>query len=260
MNEELFIQECSQKAYPKLFHLNKEKIIFEFCYLYKNIEYKTEELAVALNFRYFNDGQREITPVRVSQLRTKVALRLLEEFEAEMIADGVKIEKIKDGCKGGGNRLDKPWRIVFDWLWQCKFPRWGVDLALKSLIDNADKCSDWIDFRSVDTNHDRAFTVTPRPKSPTPKVTAGSPYFMSIKLPNPKGYFFLFNRGFVTRLCICPSLYISPDNQVVEECMLFPRDNADAENIVFDEVGKEEFIGIQIDKPLTLQGGEPRYV
>ena len=253
MNEDLFIQECSQKAYPKLFHQNKERIIFEFCYLYKNVEYKTEELADALNFRHFNDGQREITPVRVSQLRTKVAKRLLEEFEDEMIADGVKIEKIEDGCQGAGNPLEKPWRIAFDWLWECKFPRWEVDLALNTLIDSVDSHPDWIDFRSIDVDQNRAFTVTPRPQSPNPKIKVNIPYFMSIKFPSPKGYFLLFNRGFVTRLCICPSLYAAPNNQVVEEYMLLPQDNAEGKDIIFSEIGKEEFIGVQVDKPLTLQ-------
>ena len=94
-NKESFIQKCSQKLYPKSFARNKEKIVFEFCYLPNNIENTTEELAETLNYRYFDGGQRKITPVRVSQLRTDVAKRIVEEFEDEMIADGVKLKKLK---------------------------------------------------------------------------------------------------------------------------------------------------------------------
>ena len=254
-DEQLFIQEISQKLYPEGRYQIKEKLIFEVCYAPENMGLPTEELAEYLNNRYFDDGQRQITAARVSQLRTVVAKRLLEEFQDEMIADKVEVEKITDGGRGGSKPHEKPYRIAGDWLWRCKFSRWVVDLALKPIIPDADKCSGWIDFIPVD-NCSRG--IVPPPSPTKPKIKVNTSYFMSIRLPNPKGYFLLLNRGLITRYCICPSLYIAPNNEFDRDGqLLMPQETATAKDIQFNEVGKEDFIGIVVDRSLNKNWLQP---
>ena len=216
----------------------------------------TKELANYLEMRYPEETGEFITTTRVSQLRTDVAKKLVKQFEAEMVADEIAVEDINNSNKGGLCSEKRPYRIAADWLWNYQYQRWLVDRALQPLIAGAAPDSDWIAFELV--KGERALKPgTPRPKPPPPSIPLKVPFCVSIKLPKPEGYFLLLNRGFVTRLILCPSVGIAPSPQISGQEILMPQEDAQLENIYFDERGKEEFIGIFVDSSLDLDWLKP---
>ena len=160
-----------------------------------------------------------------------------------MIADGIAVEDISNSVKGGSSAEKRPYRIAANWLWNYQYRRWLVDRALQPLIADAAPDSDWIAFEPVEG--DRALTGEERPKPSQPSIPLKVHSCISIKLPKPEGYFLLLNRGFVTRLILCPSLGIAPSSQVSSQEILMPQEDAQLQNIYFDERGKEEKEGEQ---------------
>ncbi len=114
----------------------------------------------------------------------------------------------------------------------------------------------WIEFFPVESNNRMPMRVS----SPSPlnrNLKKGILYKVKIKL-NVLGYYFLLlNRGLnnqgiiVSRYLVIPSLDFAP-NPLLEAIDLIPQQNAKFEGIEFDAEGKEEYIGILLDKTLDL--------
>ncbi|MGK7878261.1 MAG: hypothetical protein AB4426_34645 [Xenococcaceae cyanobacterium] len=247
-DEQLFMEEMSKLLYPQS-HSKIKKDCFEVLYNKENEGKSTGEFMNLLNQKERLNCTIH-SDTRVTQLRTDVAKKIKQSFEPEMRADiGERVDLIP-GKKGRSEKGNAPHEVASHWLWDYKYPRWVVDRGLQSLIVGADKRSDWIDFKAIDSHC--ALTGNRRPLPVQPTIELNTPSFMSIKLPNPWGYFLLLNRGFVQRLFLCPSLDVAPTNQVDGEEMLMPQKDAGLENIFFNEIGKEEFIGIWVEKQLNL--------
>ena len=254
IDEEFFIKEISIILYPQVTY-EFEKACFEVLYNQENVGKRRADLITKLNKKKsINDSIKSNT--RVSQIGTNIAGKIKQTFGGEMNVDiPDRINRIPNpdepGKPGHPPKGNSPHEVASDWLWNYKYPRWLVDRGLDSLIADADKRSDWIDFNPIDEDC-RGAHGHRRPQTSQRTIKLNTPFFMSIKLPNPDGYFWLLNRGFVTRSFFCPSLDFAPTNKVDGEEILIPHKDAECLDIFFDETGQEEFIGIWVDKELNL--------
>ncbi len=252
-DEQLFREEISKRLYPQG-NSQIEKNCFEVFYNQENERKSTENLRRLLNKENILNGTITST-TRVTQLRTDITKKIKQTFESEMKADIQERIELIPGRQGHPEKGNAPHEVASDWLWNYKYPRWLVDRGLQSLIARAKKNSDWINFIPIDESN-KGIKGHPRPQPSQPTIKLESSSFMSIKLPKSEGYFLLLNRGFVTRFFLCPSQDYAPNTKIDEEEMLIPQEDAECVNIFFDEIGKEEFIGIWVNKDLKLPWGQ----
>lgn len=259
-DEQLFREEISKILYPQG-NYKIEKDCFEVFYNKENEGKSTENFRRLLNKKKsINESISSTT--RVSQLRTDITKKIKQTFEGEMKADIQERIELIPGRRGHPEKGNAPHEVASDWLWNYKYPRWLVDRGLQSLIAGADQSSEWIDFfKSIDIDIDidssnRGLQGNPRPQPSQPTIDLNKSYLMSIKLPKSEGYFLLLNRGFFTRLFLCPSQDYAPNTKIDKEEMSIPQEDAQCRDIFFDEIGKEEFIGIWVNKDLKLPWGQ----
>ncbi len=249
-DEQLFGEEISKLLYPQG-NSQIEKDCFEVFYNKENERKSTENFRRLLNKKKSINGTIPST-TRVTQLRTDITKKIKQTFESEMKADIQERIELIPGRRGHPERGNAPHEVASDWLWNYKYPRWLVDRGLQSLIAGAKKNSEWIDFKSIDSSN----RLPGGHRRSQPTIDLNTPSFMSIKLPKSEGYFLLLNRGFVTRLFFCPSQDYAPNTKIDKEEMLIPQEDAECLDIFFDEIGKEEFIGIWVNKDLKLPWGQ----
>lgn len=249
-NEQLFLEEISTLLYPQG-NSQFEKDCFEVFYSKEYEGKKRAELLFLLNRKKSINGTIPSVE-RVSQLKKDQAKKIKETFEAEMKADIEEdFNSIQGNGKGHPRKGKAPHEIAFNWLWNYKYPRGLVDRELQYLIGAADKHSDWINFIPINESN-KGINGHRRPQPSQPTINLETSSFMSINLPKSEGYFLLLNRGFVTRVFLCPSGDFAPTNKVDGEEMLIPQKDARNEDLFFDKIGQEEFIGIWADQDLNL--------
>jgi hypothetical protein len=90
----------------------------------------------------------------------------------------------------------------------------------------------------------------------TPKIPANQSLWMVINLPFQNYQLLLLNRSQQGQALLCPSSAYAPNAIVEKSPLLLPQKDAWAgnceEKFVFGEAGKEEFLAIVLEKPLSL--------
>lgn len=177
---------------------------------------------------------------------------LADAFEAQMLQDGVDVEFLKSKEQG----KDGKWLVLYDWLWEKYFPRWLLEQQWQELISKADRVDDWLQV----TPAERDLRIPQASKSIAPLKTEVN-LRVNLKLAN--CYLLLLNQGTNgNKYCLCPSKGFAPSGDLSEQEMYLPQMGAMSPSMVFEEVGKEHFIGIVMEKPLELlwlrpNDGEP---
>ena len=151
------------------------------------------------------------------------------------------------------------WMVAYRWLWGKKYPRWQEDYIWESWKQQAVFNKKWISFSNKEKSKSMSrgfFVASPNPLK-TPSLPVNQALQMVISIDFPKKYLLLLNRGRddqnqETRHLVCPSQAFAPNWQLLEPITLMPQPGAMCQDIQFDAVGKEEFIGILVDEPLDL--------
>ena len=177
---------------------------------------------------------------------------LVEQYGSEMETDGVDVSCLVNGKKGKKGH----WAVVYDWLYEHKFPRW---LVQKNRVWQAWKAEaksnvGKISFEEVDYRR--------KPKGSQPRKKEQLPMnqdlSMKIELKVSGYYLLLFSlskslQGEETRYLFCPSKAFSPNLQPINDEFFLPQSNAEFGAIEFDEIGIEEYLGILLkEKPTDL--------
>ena len=197
----------------------------------------------------------------ISEQVAAIIQKIYKIYQEEMQQDGITKEQLK-GKRGGGGGRNAPWKIVFRWLWNLKYPRWSQDYIWDSWKNRAENSRDWIQF-SDRTDGSKALVVpSPQPKETLPFNT---PLDLAIDLDRPGSYILLFNRGQnkdtkeVSKYLFAPSQAFAPSYEIKSEVTMMPQQDSMMyqDGIKFNAEGKEEYLGILIDAPLDLPWLDP---
>ena len=188
----------------------------------------------------------------------EVIQKVYKTYQKEMEQDGITKEQIK-GKRGGGGGKNAPWRVVYRWLWNSKYPRWSQDYIWESWKERAEKSRDWIQFSDREEEYAAKAMVIPAAK-PKETLPVNTPLNLAIDIDSPGSYILLFNRGRdkkenkVTKYLVAPSQAFAPIYELSSEATLMPQKNSmmHEHGIKFDAESEEEYMGIVIDDPLDL--------
>jgi hypothetical protein len=187
----------------------------------------------------------------VNQHIKEVIKKIDRIFRDELERDGITEQQ--QGHRGA-KRADEqsPWQKYYQWLWEIKYDRWLQEYIWESWKKTAETNIVWMEF--CDRYCPKAMTI---PQAlPKQTIPVNTPLNLKINLDSP-GYLLLFNRGVdelgnQTKYLVTPSQAFAPSYQLMENSILLPLEDAMSHNIDFNAVGKEEYIGIVIDKALDL--------
>ncbi len=137
--------------------------------------------------------------------------------------------------------------MLYDWLWQQYFPRW----LWRELVNQADNGNDWLQVTPVE----RTLRM-PEPRLLTVPLKSDVNLRVNLKFAN--RYLLLLYQGTNgDKYCLCPSKGFAPSGELSEQEIYLPQLGAMTAAMVFEEVGKEHFLAIVMDKPLDLQWLRP---
>lgn len=199
--------------------------------------------------------QKQINEIVSNRIGTDlqwIVKTLVSEFEPQMKQDGVDIEFLTAGNKG----VKGKWLVVYDWLWQKHFPRWVLEQQWQELVAKAEKVDDWLQVKSVE----RTLRM-PEPRQST--VPLKTEVYLLVNLSWGNRYLLLLYQGTDgMKYCLCPSKGFAPSGELYEQEMYLPQTGAITKSMVFEEVGKEHFLGIVLEQSLDLawlrpNDGEP---
>lgn len=194
----------------------------------------------------------------IKQVIKKINHSFRNELERAGITSeqiGISPNKSIKGRKPG--QKESPWQVVYQWLWDIKYPSWSEkymwDSWKKKGQNNPN--SQWIQFNLQPEYASKAIKI-PKPLSKK-NLPINTPLNLKIDLDSPGSYLLLFNYGFdneghKTKYLIVPSQAFAPNYQLTNKITLMPQQGAMCEDIQFDAVCKEEYIGILVDEPLDL--------
>ncbi|MGD1702811.1 hypothetical protein [Dapis sp. BLCC M229] len=203
------------------------------------------------------DKSRLITDI---QRRIRKCMKdLKEKYSQEILADigEENCQRLTDSEPG----QKEIWKIAYKWLWNDKFLRWVETNFWSCLEKRAKNNLDWINLQD-DTEMAMVERLNiPKVKAKkTLKVSVEKPYWVLIDLPEYEGYFLLLNQGVVSRCIVCPSWAFALDYQL-EKIRLLPQKESLAYEeecrFTFNEIGKEKFVAIALEKPLNLAWLKP---
>ena len=251
-HRQLFTKEMDEQLNLTLI----EKQCFEVAYAWENQNQTRAEIITELNKPNRLNGT--LSETRLSQIRKDIAKKIYDVYSMEMEADlGDRVYLINNHGKGKLPKGDAPHEVVFNWLWNYKHRRWQVDLAVKPLIERASRQKDWINFYPIDevqSGNSNKITGHRNPNATKKRdvIEVNKPYCLSLEFSQSHGYFLLLNRGLIGWVFICPSLGFGNNNQVNNSIIVMPQEGTFYEDIFFEDLVKEEFIGIYIDRDLDI--------
>lgn len=186
----------------------------------------------------------------------EVIQKIYRTYQKEMEQDGITEEQLK-GKRGGGGGENAPWKVVYRWLWNDKYPRWSQGYIWDSWKERAENNRDWIQFSDRPDGSKAMVIPAPKPKETLPVNT---PLNLAIDIDSPGSYILLFNRGRdkkedkVTKYLVAPSQAFAPSYELSSEATLMPQKDSmmHEHGIKFDAESEEEYMGIVIDDPLDL--------
>ncbi|MFB2897819.1 hypothetical protein ACE1CI_33295 [Aerosakkonemataceae cyanobacterium BLCC-F50] len=195
-----------------------------------------------------------------------VVQAMVNLYKEEMEKHEVNIDILLNGKQGQRGT----WRKAYDWLWNHKYLRWLDANSWEILQEKAKFTANWLQFLtgkemvSVQRGT-RALILPPPPPSVqkiTPTIPAKESLWMVINLELNNYQLLLLNRSQQGQCLLCPSSAYAPNSIIEKPPILLPQKNAWAgnsnEKFVFGEVGKEEFLAIMLEKPLSLPWLTPR--
>ena len=188
---------------------------------------------------------------------------LVNKYSEEMLNDLGEEEADFIKNPGRGGRLGK---ILYNWLWEQKFPRWVEANFFPFLEKGAVPNQDWINFRDDEEmqngKENRLYIPKPPKKEEQPplKLSLEKPYWALINLPERDGYLLLLNRGVVSRCVVCPSYAFAVDYHL-EKIGLLPQPESLTYELgcrfTFEKEGVEKFVAIAFQRPLDLDWLKP---
>ncbi|MEG3970111.1 hypothetical protein QUA00_21165 [Microcoleus sp. T2B6] len=208
---------------------------------------------------------------KINQTIRKVIEVFHKAYGEEMKADGVNIEALLN-LKAGGTLKGKedqeshkkisPWKEAYKWLWNHKYLRWVDINAWEILKKQAKTAPDWIQFSteqetaSVGVGTRGLKPLSPRSSAPKndPTVPINQPLSMIVNLAYPNYQMLLLYRSAEMKYILCPSFGYAP-NGVNQPPMRLPQNK---EVFTFEELGKEEFVAIAVENPVSLPWLIPR--
>lgn len=169
---------------------------------------------------------------------------LVTTYNSEMTMDGVDIKELLH-CKRGQRG---PWKKVYSWLHDFKFPRWRSDFIWQTWQDQAPFNQDWICFCEKDCRGMRV----PTPLPPSNQIEMNKPLIMHINLDHSEQYLLLLNRGKdkqgkETKYLVCPSQAFAPQIEPIRNLKCLPLSGAMLPEIIFNATGEEEYLGIVVN-------------
>jgi hypothetical protein len=179
----------------------------------------------------------------------RLAIALLDEtYKKEMNADKCILPEGQKGKKD-------IWKIVYQWLWETKFPRWAYPVIWKKFQEKAQKVSfEWLNFFK---EGEEMLAYNSRLKLPQPQkkpsIIVNEPQLMSVDLPDFNGYLLLLNKG--SDYVVCPSKAFATNYQINGKLTLpQPETPAKKQGVMFtyEDLRIEEFTAIALDRPLNL--------
>lgn len=221
-----------------------------------NFDIKSTEIAEALEHR---EGKESYTSGFNQHLK-EVIKKINRQFPDELERDGVTQQHLGLGQKGNPGRptsnAKSPWQTAYQWLWEIKYYRWLQDYIWENWKQRAPTNVEWIQFCDRPPEYAAKGMKIPQPL-PKQTIPINTPLSLRINLDSLGSYLLLFNRGSdergnTTQYLVTPSQAFAPSYQLVEKSTLIPRQDAMCQDIQFDTVGKEEYIGIIIDKAVNL--------
>ncbi|MGK7932440.1 MAG: hypothetical protein AB4041_13545 [Microcystaceae cyanobacterium] len=203
---------------------------------YKNKQHK--EIAVEMKQELGEMCQKSI-PTTCQNVVHKIA----DIYQSEMENDGVNVEGLRKRERGQKGA----WEEVYRWLHDHKFYRWFSDYTWKNWQQQAQNKPNWLGFLDKDAR--RGMVVTPIVKNNT--VNINQPVIMQVSFEEKERYLLLLNRGkskdnAETRFIVCPSLHFAPKIEPVINLSYLPQSDAHLQDIKFDEIGQEEYMGILV--------------
>jgi len=208
---------------------------------------------------------------KINQTIRKVIEVVHKAYEEEMKADGVNTEALLN-LKAGGTLKGKedeeshkkfsPWKEVYKWLWNHKYLRWVDINGWEILKKQAKTAPDWIQFLteqemvSVGVGIRALKPLSPRSSARKidPTIPINQPLLMIVDLAYPNYQMLVLYRSAEIKYVLCPSLGYAP-NGVNQPPMTLPQNK---ERFTFEKLGKEEFLAIAVEKPVSLPWLIPR--
>ncbi|HBE17145.1 MAG TPA: hypothetical protein DEG17_23825 [Cyanobacteria bacterium UBA11149] len=221
-----------------------------------NCDIKSTEISEALYYRESKEGYKS----GFNQHLKEVIKKINSQFREQLEEDGFTQQQLGLGEKGNPGRYTasakSPWQIAYQWLWEIKYYRWLEDYIWENWKQKAPTNVDWIQFCHRSTEYAAKGMKIP-PPLPKKTIPINTPLSLTINLDTPGSYLLLFNRGSdeqgnTTQYLVTPSQAFAPNYQLQEKSTSIPLEEAICEDIQFETVGKEEYIGIVIDKAVNL--------
>ena len=198
-----------------------------------------------------------------------VVRSLAEQYTGEMEGDGVDLDTLLKGERGKRGT----WTIAYDWLWNCKYPRWLNDYYWQYLKDKVNTDSNWIEFREISKPVSPDYLVSkgmvkgPDLNSPPPVIKPASlipknqQLSMEIKLEERDRQLLLFNSSAEGKVVICPSFGYGLHTRINGVLVQLPQDDAWArqsdQDFKFKKKGIEEFLAVVLPTPLDMENFLP---
>jgi hypothetical protein len=249
-----FLDDINQQLFPRdITDKNLRERIF-FLLRFQCRESQPSHVEIAKQMSQTEPLQGVNCQTSINTTVQNVIRRLVEVFGEEMAKDGVNTAPLiqrQRGKKGA-------WEVVYQWLWEDKFPRWQLDWIWQGLVKQADSPADWIRFTPVNPG-DRKLVVPLGKTREQPVIGLNIPSMMHIDLECDAGHLLLLNRGSESQYIMCPSAAFAPRNRLTGETILMPQLGAmcEQDKIKFDTPGKEEFLGIVVNRWLEFPWLKP---
>ncbi|MBW4682631.1 MAG: hypothetical protein KME19_21435 [Microcoleus vaginatus WJT46-NPBG5] len=185
---------------------------------------------------------------------------ITNQYKEEMEKDGVNVALLLNGQQGQRGT----WREAYSWLWNYKYLRWLEAHSWEILQSKAKSPANWLQFLTEEemvAAQRKGLIIPPPPpsvKKVTPTVPANQSLWMVIDLAL-QNYQLLLLSGSQQKQCLlCPSSAYAPNSIIEKSPILLPQKHSWAaqdenkQNFMFEEAGKEEFLAIALEKPLSL--------
>ncbi len=233
-----------------------------------NYELKSIDIAKGLEQMHKELDKNYVSGI--NQHIKEIIKKINRVFREQLARDGITEQQLGLGNKGDSGRgrytsdMKTPWQIAYQWLWD-KYDSWLQDYIWNDWQQRAQTNLLWMEFCDMQSIKPEAYRPSeyackgmkiPQPL-PKESLPINTPLSLKINLDNSGSYLLLFNRGLdiqsnATKNLVIPSQAFAPNYQFTQKSTLIPLQDAMCDDIVFDTVGKEEYIGIVIDKALNL--------
>jgi hypothetical protein len=192
---------------------------------------------------------------------------IVNKYKEEMTADGVDVKIFLNGQRGQGGI----WRTAYEWLWEQKYRRWLEANSWELLREKAKSPANWIQFLTEEDKQKvlAGETRVRRPSRPasvekiTEKIPVNQPLYLEVNLEYPQHRLLLVNGNTEGQYLFCPSLDFAPDSILENPPFVLPQagswaeQNGENEKILFEDVRREEFMAIVLDKDVNFDWMKP---